>query len=162
MSDGVIRCYTHPASGNQILVGSEGPECDPGEFVDLGNDFRDVSDQSTTQVLRYGQRVPSLRIPSSLSGVADLDDMTDDRIPIYDKSRVPGFYMAIDTSENQFKNAPVAGKMMVALIDYCENGDDHGVEPFRFRLEHIGREVDVGSYARNREVNRESSFSVLG
>ena len=28
--------------------------------------------------------------------------------------------MAVGTSGNQFKNAPIAGKMMVALIDHCE------------------------------------------
>ena len=55
----------------------------------------------------YGQRLPSLGIPSSVRGVTDLYDVTDDWIPIYDKSRVPGFYMAIGSSGNQFKNAPV-------------------------------------------------------
>ena len=106
--------------------------------------------------------MPSLGIPSSLRGVADLYDVTDDWIPIYDKSRVPGFYMAIGSSGNQFKNAPVAGKMMAALIDYCEKGNDHDIDPLSFRLEHIGREVNAGFYSRKREINMESSFTVLG
>ena len=161
-SDSDIGCYTRPETGNHILVGSEDPECDPREYVDPDRYVRDLTEQSTTQALRYGQRLPSLGIPSSVRGVADLYDVTDDWIPIYDKSRVPGFYMAIGSSGNQFKNAPVAGKLMAALIDYCEKGNDHDADPLSFRLEHIGREVNAGFYSRKREINRESSFTVLG
>ena len=161
-SDSDIGCYTRPETGNHILVGSEDPECDPREYVDPDRYVRDLTEQSTTQALRFGQRVPSLGIPSSLRGVTDLYDVTEDWIPIYDKSRVPGFYMAVGSSGNQFKNAPVAGKMMAALIDYCEQGNDHDAEPLSFRLDHIGREVNVGFYSRRREINMESSFTVLG
>ena len=161
-SDSDIGCYTRPETGNHILVGSEDPECDPREYVDPDRYVRDLTDQSTTQALRYGQRLPILGIPSSLRGVTDLYDVTDDWIPIYDKSRVPGFYMAVGSSGNQFKNAPVAGKMMAALIDYCENGADHDIDPYSFRLGHIGREVNAGFYSRKREINTESSFTVLG
>ena len=162
VSDSDIGCYVRPETGNHVLVGSEDPECDPREFVDPDGYSRDFTEQGTTQAHRYGQRVPSLGIPSSLRGVVDLYDASDDWIPIYDKSRVPGFYMAIGTSGNQFKNAPVAGKMMAALIDYCEQGNDHDARPLAFRLEHVGREVNAGFYSRKREINRESSFSVLG
>ena len=51
---------------------------------------------------------------------------------------------------------------MAALIDYCGQGNDHDARPLSFRLEHIGREVDAGFYSRKREIDRESSFSVLG
>ena len=162
VSDSDIGCYIRPETGNHILIGSEDPECDPREFVDPDDYVRDFTEQGTTQAYRYGQRVPSLGIPSSLRGVVDLYDASDDWIPIYDKSRVPGFYMAIGTSGNQFKNAPVAGKMMAALIEYCEQGNDHDANPLVFRLDHIDREVNVGFYSRKREINRESSFSVLG
>ena len=161
-SDSDIGCYTRPETGNHILVGSEDPECDPREYVDPDRYVRDLTDQSTVQAMRYGQRLPSLGIPSSLRGVTDLYDVTDDWIPIYDKSRVPGFYMAVGSSGNQFKNAPVAGKMMAALVDYCEKDNDHDVDPLSFRLEHIGREVNAGFYSRKREINTESSFTVLG
>ena len=57
---------------------------------------------------------------------------------------------------------PVAGKMMAALVDYCEKDNDHDVDPLSFRLEHIGREVNVGFYSRKREINLQSSFTVLG
>ena len=70
--------------------------------------------------------------------------------------------MACGTSGNQYKNAPIAGKLMAALVDYCENGADHDAAPLRFRLPYIGREIDAGFYSRKRAVNSESSFSVLG
>jgi sarcosine oxidase subunit beta len=163
VSDSDIACYCRPEHGNHILIGSEDPPCDPHAWVedDTGYD-RDFTDQWRIQALRYGQRVPSLGIPSKMRGVVDLYDASDDWIPIYDRSALPGFYMACGTSGNQYKNAPIAGKMMAALVDYCEAGNDHDARPLRFRLPYIGREIDVGFYSRKREINRESSFSVLG
>ena len=111
---------------------------------------------------RVAQRIPSLGIPSQAKGVVDLYDVSDDWIPIYDKSDLPGFYMAIGTSGNQFKNAPVAGALMAELVSRCEAGRDHDTDPVQFDLRHTGRAIDVGFYSRNREINPESSFSVLG
>jgi sarcosine oxidase subunit beta len=162
ISDSDIACYCRPEQGNHILVGSEDPECDTREWVDDETYDRDFSDQWTTQAYRYAQRVPSLGIPSRMKGVVDLYDVTEDWIPIYDRSSLPGFYMAIGTSGNQFKNAPIAGKLMTALIDYCEGGHDHDAKPLSLRLPYTGREIDVGFYSRKREINPESSFSVLG
>ena len=56
----------------------------------------------------------------------------------------------------------IAGKMMAALIDYCEAGNDHDADPLQFTLPYIGRAIDVGFFSRRREINPESSFSVLG
>jgi len=112
--------------------------------------------------MRYAQRVPSLGIPSKTRGVVDLYDASTDWIPIYDKSSLPGFYMACGTSGNQYKNAPIAGKLMASLIDYCENGNDHDADPMKFTLPYLGLETDAGFYSRKRPINRESSFSVLG
>jgi len=70
--------------------------------------------------------------------------------------------MACGSSGNQYKNAPIAGKMMAALIDYCEGGADHDAAPLQYTLPYIGRDIDVGVYSREREINEESSFSVLG
>ena len=161
-SDSDIGVYSRPEIGDHILAGSEDPECDPREWVDPDDFDRNFTKQGEAQALRLAQRIPDLGIPGSLKGVVDLYDVTDDWIPIYDKSAVPGFYMAIGTSGNQFKNAPVAGALMAELIARCEAGHDHDAEPIRFRLEHIGLNIDLGFYSRKREVNRESSFSVLG
>ncbi|WP_282022268.1 NAD(P)/FAD-dependent oxidoreductase [Ruegeria faecimaris] len=163
VSDSDIACYCRPEHGNHILVGSEDPECDPHQWCEDDVTYdRDFTDQWTTQAMRYAQRVPSLGIPSKTRGVVDLYDASTDWIPIYDKSSLPGFYMACGSSGNQYKNAPIAGKMMTALIGYCEDGADHDSAPLQFELPYIGRTIDVGFYSRKRPINKESSFSVLG
>lgn len=163
VSDSDIACYIRPEHGNHILIGSEDPECDPHYWVENDKEYdRNFTDQWTTQAMRYAQRVPSLGIPSNTRGVVDLYDASTDWIPIYDKSSLAGFYMACGTSGNQYKNAPIAGKMMAALIEYCEGGADHDVDPLMFTLPCIGREINVGFYSRKRAINEESSFSVLG
>lgn len=162
VSDSDIAVYCRPEQGNNILIGSEDPECDPREIVDPDDYNRDFTEQWRVQAFRYAQRVPTLGVPSRMKGVVELYDVSDDWIPIYDKSKVPGFYMAIGTSGNQFKNAPIAGDMMAELIAYCEGGADHDSAPLHFHLPHIGREIDVGFYSRKRPINKESSFSVLG
>ena len=162
VSDSDIGCYIRPEHGSHILIGSEDPPCDEHDWVDDEDYNTDFTDQWTTQVHRYAQRVPSLGIPSRTLGVVDLYDVTEDWIPIYDKSSLPGFYMACGSSGNQFKNAPIAGKMMAALVDYCEAGNDHDAAPLQFRMPYIDRDLDVGFYSRKREINKESSFSVLG
>ncbi|WP_425044590.1 NAD(P)/FAD-dependent oxidoreductase [Primorskyibacter sp. S87] len=163
VSDSDIACYVRPENGNHILIGSEDPECDPHQWCEDDIHFnRDFTDQWTTQAMRYAQRVPSLGIPGRTRGVVDLYDASTDWIPIYDKSSLPGFYMACGTSGNQYKNAPVAGKLMAALVAYCEGGANHDAQPLQFALPYIGRTIDTGFYSRNRPINDESSFSVLG
>ena len=57
---------------------------------------------------------------------------------------------------------PTAGKMVAALIEYCENGHDHDETALQFELPYIQYRINVGFYSRKREINRQSSFSVLG
>jgi len=51
---------------------------------------------------------------------------------------------------------------MAELIATCEAGQDHDAEPLTFRLARTGLDIDLGFYSRLREINTESSFSVLG
>lgn len=163
VSDSDISLYCRPEHGNHILIGSEDPDCDTLDWIEDDTDFnRDFTEQWSTQVLRYAQRVPSIGIPHSTSGIVDLYDASTDWIPIYDKSCLPGFYMACGTSGNQYKNAPIAGKLMADLIVYCEAGNNHDENPMPLKLPYIGHTVDSGFYSRNRSVNMESSFSVIG
>jgi len=163
VSDSDISCYVRPEHGNHILIGSEDPECDDHYWTEDDKEYdRNFTDQWTTQAMRYAQRVPELGIPGKTRGVVDLYDASTDWIPIYDKSSLGGFYMACGSSGNQYKNAPIAGKMMAALVDYCESGNDHDANPLTFTLPYIQRDIDVGFYSRKREINTESSFSVLG
>ena len=163
VSDSDIALYCRPEHGNHILIGSEDPDCDAPEWVDDDTSYnQQFSDQWTTQAMRFAQRVPSLGIPSATRGIVDLYDASTDWIPIYDRSSLPGFYMACGTSGNQYKNAPVAGMLMAELIEYCEAGNDHDVEPLQFKLPRIGRSVNAGFYSRKRAINMQSSFSVVG
>jgi sarcosine oxidase subunit beta len=164
VSDGDLGIYFRPETGGAILVGSEDPPCDPLEWVDGPDEFeRRVSRKNwEAQVYRLARRIPSLQVPTEMRGLADLYDVTDDWMPIYDRSSLPGFYLAIGTSGNQFKNAPVAGYAMAELIDRCENGHDHDSDPLQVTLPHTGLPLNLGFFARNREVDRNSSYSVNG
>jgi sarcosine oxidase subunit beta len=163
-SDGDTGIYFRPESGNHILIGSEDPDCDPKVWVDEPDQFeRNVTEaQWEAQVYRLARRIPTLRIPHERKGVVDLYDVSDDWIPIYDRSDLPGFYMAIGTSGNQFKNAPVVGHLMAELIDRVEHGHDHDNDPVKVTARHTGVELDSAFYSRLREVNPNSSFSVNG
>ncbi len=161
-SDSDIAVYSRPETGNHILFGSEDPECDEREWVDPDDYNTEFTEQWQTQALRAAQRIPSLKIPGQAAGVVSLYDVTDDWIPIYDKSDLPGFYMAVGTSGNQFKNAPVAGAMMAELIIRCQDGQDHDTDPVHYDYVYTKRRADIGFFSRNREINPNSSFTVLG
>jgi sarcosine oxidase subunit beta len=162
VSDSDIGCYSRPEVGNHILIGSEDPACDEREWVDPDDYNRELTDQWKAQVYRTAQRIPDLGIPNPMKGVVDLYDVSDDWIPIYDKSDLDGFYMAIGTSGNQFKNAPVAGQIMAELIERCQAGHDHDAEPLEVVLRYTERTLNTGFFSRRREINQDSSFSVLG
>tara|TARA_B100000945_G_scaffold212949_1_gene171545 strand:+ start:1017 stop:2330 length:1314 start_codon:yes stop_codon:yes gene_type:complete len=163
-SDGDNSIYFRPETGNTILIGSEDPLCDPKEWIaDPDNYNQQVTEsQWKAQVYRCARRIPQLKIPSRTSGVVDLYDVSDDWLPIYDKSALQGFYMAIGSSGNQFKNAPVAGHCMAELIDACEKGHEHDSDPVKVKSVYTGLELNMGFYSRNRKINPNSSFSVNG
>jgi len=161
-SDGDCGIYSRPEVGNNWLIGSEEPECDPLEYVDPDDYNQGVTDQVKLQAMRQAMRTPDLPVPNNPQGIADLYDLSDDWYPIYDKSALPGFYMAVGTSENQYKNAPVVGAFMAELIEYCENGNDHDKVPFQYPMRYLKRSLDIGFFSRNREINADSTFSVIG
>ena len=163
-SDADTGVYFRPETGNALLIGSKDPACDPQEWLDNPDDWnRDVTvEQWKHQVYRLARRLPQLEIPSQPKGIVDLYDVTDDWIPIYDKSNLPGYYMAIGTSGNQFKNAGPVGYLLAQLIHRVENGHDHDAEPISYRAVYNDFEVDLSFYSRLREINQESSFSVSG
>lgn len=163
-SDGDTGVYFRPETGNHILVGSEDPECDPRVWVERPDSYdRNVTEaQWEAQVYRLARRIPTLPIPHERKGVVDLYDVSDDWIPIYDRADLPGYYMAIGTSGNQFKNAPVVGHLMAELIERVEHGHDHDNEPIRIKTRYTGIELDAGFYSRLRSVNLDSSYSVNG
>ena len=163
-SDGDAGGYHRPETGNTILLGSEDPACDPQEWVEDPDNFnREVTTkQWKAQVYRLARRIQNLSIPNQPKGVVDLYDVTDDWIPIYDKSDLNGFYLAIGTSGNQFKNGPVVGQLMAELIEACEKGHDHDGNPVQMKCKYIDFTLNIGIFSRLREVIEDSTFSVLG
>jgi len=164
VGDDDLGTYFRPEVGNNLLLGSQDPDCDPKEWITDPDDFNRqlTDDQWETQVYRLAKRLPDLGIPSTKKGVVDLYDVSDDWIPIYDRTDLDGFYVAVGTSGNQFKNAPSAAYAMTELIQRVEAGHDHDADSVKITQRYSGLELDMGAFSRNREINMDSSFTVLG
>lgn len=159
-----LGTYFRGTPGGGLLVGGTEPECDPLQWLDDADDYETNPTQAVyqAQLYRAARRMPELTVPERAKGIAGVYDVTDDWIPIYDKTSLPGWFVAIGTSGNQFKNAPVAGRFVAELVAATERGQDHDVDPVQVKLERTGFVVDLGHYSRRREINRDSSFSVMG
>ena len=162
-ADDDIGFYYRPEVGNNVLLGSVDAECDGREFVDPDDYDRSIDrEQWHTQVLRATRRMPGLGMPHEARGIVDLYDVSDDFLPIYDRTALDGFYVAIGSSGNQYKNAGAVGQCMAELIEAVEGGHDHDVDPVRVTGRYTGLTIDLGAYSRNREINPDSSMSVHG
>lgn len=161
VGDGDAGVYMRPDIGDNILIGSLDPPCDARDYVDADHYNTELSEQWTRQVWRAAQRIPTLSIPNRALGVVGLYDATPDWIPIYDKSSLAGYYMAVGTSGNQFKNAPVIGDLMARLISACESGQDHDENPVSLHLPGIDRTIDLGFFSRHRALHAKTSGTVL-
>jgi len=164
VADGDLAIYFRPEPGGDILIGGQEPKCDPLVWVD---DPDDVDVQPTmavyeAQATRVARRLPELPVPPRPRGVVGVYDVSDDWIPILDRTGLDGFYVAIGTSGNSFKSSPVYGQIMATLINACEGGHDHDHDPVQFTCPRTGLTVDLRHYSRLREVNDKSSFSVMG
>jgi sarcosine oxidase subunit beta len=159
-----LGTYFRGTPGGGLLVGGTEPECDPLQWLDDADayDPNPTQDVFKAQVYRAARRLPDLSVPESARGIAGVYDVSDDWIPLYDRTNLPGYYVAIGTSGNQFKNAPVAGRFMAELVAAVENGHDHDADPVQVKLARTGFVADLGHYSRLRQVNGDSSFSVMG
>jgi sarcosine oxidase subunit beta len=165
--------YFRPEVGGKILAGSVEPSCDEPyhdfpkdpEEVYPGNEGSGLTEQWTNQVYRTALRMPTLPLPDStnVQGCVACYDVTEDWTPIYDKSALPGYYMAIGTSGNQFKNAGVAGRLMREIIEANEGGRDTDADPLQFELKRIpgGGMLNAATFSRLRP-QLATSGSVLG
>ena len=155
--------YFRPQPGGTLLVGGTEPECDPLEWIDDPDHF---AEQPTvelweTYMLRLARRLPEFGVPNHPVGLAALYDASDDWVPIYDKSSLPGYYMACGTSGNQFKNAPLAGQFIRALIDAADAGHDHDSEPVQFTGPTTGLPINLAAFSRRRD-KAVTSGTVMG
>lgn len=164
VADFDLGTYFRPTPSGQLLIGSMEPACDPLVWLDHPDRYLSAPSKLAfdTQVLRVARRVPSLSVPNSPRGVVGVYDVSDDWIPIYDKTSLEGFFVAIGTSGNQFKNAPVIGDLLTAIIEATAAGVDHDEEPVSMRLPRTGNVVDLSHYSRLRVPHSESSGSVSG
>ncbi len=163
VSDLDIGQYFRPQMGGTLLVGGTEPACDALEWVDDPDQYDEQTsvERFETTMYRLARRVPEFGVPHRPAGLAALYDVADDWVPIYDRSSVPGWYMACATSGNQFKNAPIVGKFMVAIVDAVEGGRDHDHDPVQFVGEHTGRPIDLGAFSRRR-TPASTSGTVMG
>ncbi|MGZ4674308.1 MAG: FAD-dependent oxidoreductase, partial [Ilumatobacteraceae bacterium] len=110
---------------------------------------------------RVARRLPDIGVPIRPTGVAALYDVSSDWVPIYDRSDVNGFYLAIGTSGNQFKNAPMVGPIMADIIGACEAGRNHDADPISVACPLTGNVINAGHFSRTRPVHSTTN-SVLG
>ncbi|MBS45927.1 MAG: FAD-dependent oxidoreductase [Nocardioides sp.] len=166
-----LGTYMRPGPGGVWVVGGSEPECDPFEWLDTTADIDAVhgpqADPHVTnarfeaQMMRAARRLPDLGVPNRPTGVVGVYDVADDWQAIYDRTDAPGFYVAIGTSGNSFKNAPVSGRLVATLVEAVEEGHDHDASPVTYVGEHTGLKIDLGAYSRKRE-SKASSRTVLG
>ena len=163
VSDLDVGLYYRPQPGGTMLIGGTEPECDELHWVDDPDNHSDYPSVEIweTYMWRFARRVPEFGIPSQPVGLAAMYDTTDDWVPIYDKSSLHGFFMAVGTSGNQFKNAPIAGQFMRDIIDATMNGHDHDADPLKFRGALTGKDIELASFSRKR-VPAETSHTVMG
>ncbi len=115
--------YLYRASHTRDLV----PPCEPRQLPD-----------------------PRAAHPCEATGVAGVYDVTDDWLPIYDRTDRPGIFVAVGTSGNQFKTAPMVGELMADLITAAFEGRDTDEDRFVTRLPYSGRQIDTSVFSRRR------------
>jgi glycine/D-amino acid oxidase-like deaminating enzyme len=155
--------YIRPQLGGTWMLGGTEPECDELHWVDDPDTFDPYPtvEQFEVSMMRAARRVPSFGVPHRPVGLAALYDVADDWVPIYDKSDLPGYFMACGTSGNQFKNAPLAGKFMAAIIDAEAAGHDHDEHPVQYVGPRTGRTINLGAFSRRRD-KAVTSGTVMG
>lgn len=162
-ADDDLGFYFRPDIGGNIVIGSIDPDCDPREYVDADEFNPNVTDERwQLQLLRANRRMPSLGVPHRKRGVVGCYDASDDWLPIFDRTDLDGFYVAIGSSGNLFKNVGVVGQVMADLIEAVEAGHDHDASPLQVTGRHTGCVIDLGLYGRNRPLSIASTMSVLG
>jgi sarcosine oxidase subunit beta len=159
-----LGTYFRGAPGDGLVVGGTEPACDPLQWLEDPDDalLSPTVEVFEAQITRAARRLPSLRVPGAPKGIVGVYDVTEDWTPVYDRTELDGFYVAIGTSGNQFKNAPLAGRLMTTLIAAVENGVDHDRDPVSYRGVHTGLEVNLGAFSRNRPRNADSASTVMG
>ena len=158
-----LGTYFRPHFGGTIVVGGVEADCDPLDWLDDADAcaLSPTTELFESHTFRVARRIPGAEVPLRPRGLGAAYDVTPDWVPIYDRTDVDGYYVAIGTSGNQFKNAPIVGGIMRTIIDACESGRDHDRDPARYECRHSGNTLDLSHYSRKRTPNA-TSGTVLG
>merc|ERR1712150_468697 len=81
-----------------------------------------------------------------IESMASVYCTTPDFEPIYDKTAITGYYVAMGTSLNQFKNGPIIGEILKEIILTDKLRIDHDQFPAKLemKLSKPGSFVDLG------------------
>jgi sarcosine oxidase subunit beta len=163
VTDADLGVAFRPHGQDRLHISSMEPACDQLEWINDPWSYRSQPTQDfyDRQTLRVSRRLPGLRIPSRPSGIGALYDVTPDWRAIFDRSALPGYYLACGTSGNSFKIGPMAGRMVAALIDACEAGHDHDREPVLFTTPHRSRSLSLKYYSRLREIAPDAPHNAI-
>jgi glycine/D-amino acid oxidase-like deaminating enzyme len=163
LADPDLGVYLRPTTEG-ILVGGMEPECDPLEWLVRPEDAGQHVTAATyeAQTVRAARRVRNLTVPNRPTGIVGVYDVSTDWAPIYDRTAHPGYYVAMGTSGNQFKNAPVVGQLMAALVAAVEGGHDHDRDPLVWTAPRTGQRLALSTYSRLRRVDPDAPTNVMG
>ena len=158
-----LGTYFRPTPSGNLIVGGTEPACDRLQWLEDPDDFLPIVTAPVyeAQAYRAARRLPELTVPPNPRGIVGVYDVSTDWVPIYDKTALDGFYVAIGTSGNQFKNAPVVGRFIATIMEACEAGQDTDTMPAECLLERTGLTVDLSQYSRKRSAS-ETSGTVMG
>lgn len=110
---------------NQQLAGEQTLIGDPDDFDPV------VSAEGWERMtLRLARRIPELGIPRARTGIVGIIDAAEDWVPVYDRTRYDGLFVAAGTSGSQFKVAPLIGRLMRHIVETTIDGRDHTSIPF--------------------------------
>ena len=160
VTDGDLGTYFRPEGEHGIAVGGMEAPSDPLRWLKYPEQARANVSAATweMQTLRVGRRLPNMQVPGQPRGIVGVYDVTADWIPIYDRTSLDGYYVAIGTSGHGFKQAPFVGEMIASLITACETGHPHDSEPLRVVASWTGQTVDLGHFSRRRPVEAQAAM----
>ena len=149
-----LGTYTRPTAGGAMLLGGTEPECDDLQWLAGADDCSPYATSAVweAQTTRVARRLPGVVVPGRPSGIAGVYDVTEDWTPIYDRTERDGYFVAIGTSGNQFKNAPLVGSFLAALV----RGES------TYTGVHTGLTIDLTAFSRIRPRNAASTGTVMG
>ena len=105
-----------------------------------------TEEQWKAQVYRLARRIPRLRIPSRPKGVVDLYDVSDDWLPIYDKSDLGDSTWPSARAVMNSRTLRAWVTSWQGLIEACEAGRDHDRDPLHVTTPNKGLELNVGFF----------------